>query len=319
MTKFKGAKWAQLLTLMAAIAASIISGVSEAKTYAKNYSDGLKAALVAGDIAFTNANFNSGTKTDVGAALGELYTAITGSEITVDTTTTTTGMLRSYKFKKGGSDLVTIDIPKDYVNNIIGIVSQDGSNNPGVFLKVNTAPTGADSPIYEYVDVSGLVEYITVGTQTNKPVQLTIDANHQITADIPAGAIQKSHLSQSVQNVLDAAPQKYEVSNIKAIDGTILEALKVGDFIIKVSGNDKHSYRVSYKGATGVCLTYSDCENIETVAYEKANDVWAWDSTDITSIGDALQDDDFEWATDSEINTAWAEAMSTAAAAAAGE
>lgn len=49
MAKFKGAKWAQILTLMAAIAASIVSGVAEAKTYAKDYTDGLFAALAAGE------------------------------------------------------------------------------------------------------------------------------------------------------------------------------------------------------------------------------------------------------------------------------
>lgn len=311
MAKFKGAKWAQLLTLMAAIAASIISGVSEAKTYAKNYSDGLKAALVAGDIAFTNANFNSGAKTDVGAALGELYTAITGSEITVDTTTTTTGMLRSYKFKKGGSDLVTIDIPKDYVNNIIGIVSQDGSGNAGVFLKVNTAPTGADSPIYDYVDVSGLVEYITVGTQTNKPVQLTIDANHQITADIPAGAIQKSHLAQEVQDALNASSQKLEVSDIQGLTATQLDGLNTGDIVVKITGNKKHAYTVAYKDATAgeISLVYCDHETIEEVYYEKVDGTWTFTE----------KADMFEWASDSDVTTAWANAMSTAAAAAAGE
>ena len=316
MAKFKGAKWAQLLTLMAAIAASIISGVSEAKTYAKNYSDGLKAALVAGDIAFTNANFNSGAKTDVGAALGELYTAITGSEITVDTTTTTAGMLRSYKFKKGGSDLVTIDIPKDYVNNIIGIVSQDGSGNSGVFLKVNTAPTGADSPIYDYVDVSGLVEYITVGTQTGLPVQLTIDSNHHITADIPAGAIQKSHLSQAVQDILDAAPQRLS-ANPMSLTAEQLASLNVGDQVVKTSGNQKHIYTVTYKDATAheIALVYADTHNVEEIYYEQdGSGNWKSALKENTPIDSALQDDDFEWATDTEINTAWAAAMAAASA-----
>jgi ABC-type phosphate transport system substrate-binding protein len=34
MAKFKGAKWAQILTLMAAMAASIVSEVASAKSYA---------------------------------------------------------------------------------------------------------------------------------------------------------------------------------------------------------------------------------------------------------------------------------------------
>ena len=234
MAKFKGAKWAQILTLMAAIAASLVSGVTEAKTYAKDYVDGLFSAYSAGDLAFTSNNFQAD---NVGAALEELYTAVgnanSAAAVSISTATTSTGMLRSYTFTQNGSTIGTIDIPKDYVNNIIGIVSQDGSGNTGVFLKVNTAPTG-ETAVYEYVDVSGLVEYLTVGTQTGKMVTLTIDsATHTITADIADGTLTKAKLASAVQTSLGKADT-------------------------------------------------------------------------------ALQDADFEWATDTEINTAWAAAMSAA-------
>ena len=234
MAKFKGAKWAQILTLMAAIAASLVSGVTEAKTYAKDYVDGLFTAYSAGDLAFTSNNF---TADNVGAALEELYTAVgnanSAAAVTISTASTTTGMLRSYTFTQNGSTIGTIDIPKDYVNNIIGIVSQDGSGNTGVFLKVNTAPTGADTPVYEYIDASGLVEYLQLGNQTGKMVTLSISNDHKITADIADGTLTKAKLDSAVQTSLDKADS-------------------------------------------------------------------------------ALQEADFEWATDSEINTAWAAAMSAA-------
>lgn len=238
MAKFKGIKWAQILTLVAAIAASIVSNVADAKSYAKDYADGLVSAIAAGDVAFSSVNFSSD---NVGGALGELYTAISNAQsnaaISVSTSTTSTGMLRSYTISQGGTQVAVIDIPKDYVNNIIGIVSQDGSGNSGVFLKVNTAPTG-ETASYEYVDVSGLVEYLTVGTQTGKMVTLTIDsATHTITADIADGTLTKAKLASAVQSSLDKADS-------------------------------------------------------------------------------ALQEADFEWATDSEVNTAWSNAMATAVAAA---
>lgn len=239
MAKIKSVKWAQILTLVAAIAASVVSNVADAKSYAKDYADGLVSAIAAGDVAFSSANFSSD---NVGGALGELYTAISNAQsnaaISVSTSTTSTGMLRSYTISQGGTQVAVIDIPKDYVNNIIGIVSQDGSGNSGVFLKVNTAPTG-ETASYEYVDVSGLVEYLTVGTQTGKMVTLTIDsATHTITADIADGTLTKAKLASAVQSSLDKADS-------------------------------------------------------------------------------ALQDADFEWATDSEVNTAWSNAMATAVAAAA--
>ena len=236
MAKFKGAKWAQILTLMAAIAATIVSNVADAKTYAKDYADGLVEAITAGDVAFTNANFSSD---NVAGALAELYTAVStassNAAVSISTSTTSTGMLKSYTISQGGTQLAVIDIPRDYVNNIVGFVTQDDSGNSGIFLKVNTAPTGAETPVYEYIDASGLVEYLELGDQTGKMVTLTITSDHKITADIADGTLPKAKFTTAVQNSLDAADS-------------------------------------------------------------------------------ALQETDFEWVTDSEVNTAWASAMSTAQA-----
>ena len=236
MAKFKGAKWAQILTLIAAIAATIVSNVADAKTYAKDYADGLVEAITAGDVAFSNANFSSD---NVAGALAELYTAVStassNAAVSISTSTTSTGMLKSYTISQGGTQLAVIDIPRDYVNNIVGFVTQDDSGNSGIFLKVNTAPTGAETPVYEYIDASGLVEYLELGDQTGKMVTLTITSDHKITADIADGTLTKAKLATAVQNSLDAADS-------------------------------------------------------------------------------ALQDADFEWVTDSEVNTAWASAMSTAQA-----
>lgn len=231
MAKFKGIKWAQILTLMAAIAASIVSEAASAKQYA----DGLVSAIKAGDVAFTSGNF---TADNVGGALEELFTAVSNASsnaaVSISTSTTSSGMLRSYTFTQGGTTIGTIDIPKDYVNNIIGIVSQDGSGNSGVFLKVNTAPTGAETPVYEYVDVSGLVEYVTSGSQAGDMIVVSIDpTTHEVTATITDGTVTKAKLETAVQNSLDKADS-------------------------------------------------------------------------------ALQDADFEWATDSEVNTAWASALAAA-------
>ena len=242
MATFKGIKWAQILTLMAAMAASLVSGVTEAKNYAKEYADGLKSALVAGDVKFTSQNFNSGSQTNVGAALEELFAAQGANDVSFTRLQTpNSGKLATYRFTKGSGASATtmdIDLAYDYVNNIIGIVNQDGEGNSGYFLKVNVAAAGQTAS-YEYLDVSGLVEYLTLGDQTGKAVTLNI-TNHQITADIADKAILKKHLAQTVQDSLDAADS-------------------------------------------------------------------------------ALQSSDFEWATDNEVTTSWASAMSTAAAAAASQ
>ena len=203
MSKFKGAKWAQILTLMAAMAASIVTEVSAAKSYA----DGLFEAVAAGDVAFSSSNF---TADNVSGALEELFSAVADAQsnaaVTISSETTTSGMLRSYTFSQGGTNIGTIDIPKDYVNNIIGIVSQDGSGNSGIFLKVNTAPTGADTPVYDYVDVSGLVEYVTSGSQSGDMIFVTVDPQtHKVTATITDGTVTKPKLHADVQTSLGKA------------------------------------------------------------------------------------------------------------------
>lgn len=174
---------------------------------AKSYADGLFEAVAAGDVAFSSSNF---TADNVSGALEELFSAVADAQsnaaVTISSETTTSGMLRSYTFSQGGTNIGTIDIPKDYVNNIIGIVSQDGSGNSGIFLKVNTAPTGADTPVYDYVDVSGLVEYVTSGSQSGDMIFVTVDPQtHKVTATITDGTVTKPKLHADVQTSLGKA------------------------------------------------------------------------------------------------------------------
>ena len=81
-----------------------------------------------------------------------------------------------------------------------------------------------------------------------------------------------------------STPKRIVVTDITALTGTQLEALQCGEQVIKRDSSGDHCYTVSFKGATGRCLTYTDCENVETVAYEKTEDTWAYDSTDVTHI-----------------------------------
>lgn len=89
---------------------------------------------------------------------------------------------------------------------------------------------------------------------------------------------------QKLIDILEQFPIAITVTDITALTADQLEALRAGDVVIKHDGTGDHSYRVSFKGSTGLCLTYSDCENVETVAYEKTGDTWAYDSTDVTHI-----------------------------------
>lgn len=78
-----------------------------------------------------------------------------------------------------------------------------------------------------------------------------------------------------------------EVTDITALTAEQLDALNVGDKVVKVTGTDKHAYWVSYKATTGggICLTYADASTVETVSYDRTESGWSYNSTDKTNIG----------------------------------
>ena len=77
------------------------------------------------------------------------------------------------------------------------------------------------------------------------------------------------------------------VANIQAIPSAVLSALECGDILVKVTGKQKHSYRVSYKeDGVSICLTYVDASLVETVSYDYTDGAWVYNSTDSTPLGE---------------------------------
>ena len=73
----------------------------------------------------------------------------------------------------------------------------------------------------------------------------------------------------------------YEVSNITSINKSILNEIKAGDLVRKKTGNQKHTYVVTYKeDNVGICLTYIDASTVETVSYDRSGSTWVYNSTD---------------------------------------
>ena len=78
-----------------------------------------------------------------------------------------------------------------------------------------------------------------------------------------------------------------EVADITKLTNDQLDSLNVGDKVVKVTGTARHLYLVSYKDAEngGLCLTYTDAANVETVSYDHTESGWDYNSTDKTHIG----------------------------------
>lgn len=78
----------------------------------------------------------------------------------------------------------------------------------------------------------------------------------------------------------------YEVDNIQALTDDECNKLRCGDVLLKKTENQRHAYRVSYKeDGVGMCLTYVDCENAETIAYDYTGGHWVFNSKDVTALG----------------------------------
>lgn len=104
--------------------------------------------------------------------------------------------------------------------------------------------------------------------------------------------VEKSAMAETIASLLQeletletTVVKKVETTNITTMTDTQINSLKCGDMVIKITGTQKHSYRVSYKeDGIGICLTYSDASLVETVSYDYTDNHWVYNSTDSTPL-----------------------------------
>ena len=80
-------------------------------------------------------------------------------------------------------------------------------------------------------------------------------------------------------------PMRIETDDIENLSTAVCNELRCGDSVVKITGNQKHHYRVSYKEEEkGLCLTYVDASCAETVSYDYNTETkaWAFNSKDVT-------------------------------------
>ena len=99
----------------------------------------------------------------------------------------------------------------------------------------------------------------------------------------------KDKVELSDEELAEKVAVKMEVSDITSLTNEQLDKLKAGDIVTKKTGNQLHTYIVSYKGEGAgecICLTYTASGYIETVSYDRTNSGWVYNSTDICNIDD---------------------------------
>lgn len=109
-----------------------------------------------------------------------------------------------YQLMKDGVAVgAAINIPKDMVVKSGSVVTNPTGQPKGTYIKLVLANATNDTL---YIDVGGLIEYVTSGSAAGDMVVIAIDEQtHKVTASITDGAITKAKLETEVQTALNKA------------------------------------------------------------------------------------------------------------------
>ena len=172
-----------------------------------------------GDVSTIDVEVSSGVKADtVVAAINKLKGLVddaqSAGEVTIDTSATTEGYLKTYTIKQGETEVGKIDIPKDLVVTSGEIVTDPDDQPAGTYIKLTIA--NQDAPIY--INVADLVDVYTAQASAAQ-IQLAISATNEISATIVAGSITANELS--VDSVTEGKIAADSVTTAKIKDANV--------------------------------------------------------------------------------------------------
>lgn len=219
-----------------------------------SYDDTALTALVNGKVASVSATDDSITigGTATAPTVGVHISGVANNALVLDTTdgqkglkvvlpdaaeytivksaTAETGYLATYELQKDGTKVgASINIPKDFLvkSGTVETVTSAQAGTTGypaaagtyIKLVLNTKDaSGTDEPLW--IDVGGLIEYVTSGSAAGDMVVITVDADtHKVTATITDGTVTKAKLHTDVQTSLGKADTA--IQSVK-VNGTAL-------------------------------------------------------------------------------------------------
>lgn len=208
-------------------------------------------------------------KTDLVSAINEVYQAVgtggTASVVTIDTSTTTEGYLKSYTIKQGDSTVGTIDIPKDMVVTS-GTVEVDPEGlEAGTYIKLVLANVA--EPLY--INVGTLVD-IYVAKASATQVQVAIDSEtREISATLVANGVTSTELADNAVTtvkIADANVTKAKLdTGVQATLDKADTALQQTDIITGTANGT-----ISVKGTDVAVKGLGSAAYVETSAFDSA-------------------------------------------------
>lgn len=252
-----------IATLMgnAETAGSVAKALADAKEYADTQVDGLAKGQVKTnkEAIGTLESLDTTAKSDLVTAINEVRNAVsaggTAAAITMDTSTTTEGALKSYTIKQGDNTVGTIDIPKDMVVESGEVVVNPEGQAEGTYIKLKLA--NVEEPLY--INVGTLVD-IYKAKEGATHVQIDIDSStREISAEIVDASIgtgkladgavttvkiadnnvTKAKLSTELQTAIDQIGlNKSKLDEIQdSADANVIEVVKVNGVALTPDAN----------------------------------------------------------------------------------
>lgn len=199
-----------------------------------------------------------------------------------------------YKVLQGGTEVGTINIPKDMVVSSGVVVTLEADNDAGKDAGkyiVLTLANATNDKIY--IPVSDLVDIYTANN-ADKPITITVDqTNNQISATINNGAVTKDMLHTDVQASLDKADSAIQsVAGSAMVTATLADGTKdvtvdLADGVKESLGKADDAIQAVTAGSTMVTANLAD--DTKTVTVDLATDV----KTKINSAVQTVTDSDY--------------------------
>ena len=164
------------------------------------------------------------TKTEL-TALSAKVDDLTVPEYTIEKAAESGDYAAIYQLKKDGTAVgAAINIPKDMVVKSGSVVTNPEGQAEGTYIKL--VLQNVKDPLY--IDVGGLIEYVTSGSAAGDMVFVTVDeTTHKVTATISDGTITKAKLHSDVQTEIEGKVNKVEGKGLSTNDYTNDEKTKL--------------------------------------------------------------------------------------------
>lgn len=176
-----------------------------------------------------------------GTVQSQIDKANEAAVVTMDTTQTTAGSLKSYTFKQNNQIIGTVDIPKDMVvskGEVIKITAADETEETpaGTYIVLTLANAAKDKL---YVNVGTLIDVYTAA-QNAPQIQLAVNqTNNEISATIVKDSIDEDKLDTALKGKLAKAVSAVQ----KIVTGNANGTLAIDGTDVKVKGLESAAYK----------------------------------------------------------------------------